>query len=90
MIKKQIADNVLEALDNLGLKHTKEFSVEVPNNPDFGDYSTNAALMLAKENQIAPKQMAEKLAKELRKNKQFKSVEIAGPGFINFRIAPSL
>lgn len=50
MIKKQIADNVLEALDNLGLKHTKEFSVEVFNNLDFGDYSTNAALMLAKEN----------------------------------------
>jgi len=90
MIKKQIADNLLEALDKLGLKHTKDFSVEVPNNPDFGDYSTNAALILAKENQLTPKQMAEKLAKELRKNKQFKSVEIAGPGFINFRIAASL
>ena len=90
MIKRIIHDHVTEALDALKLSHDKEFTVEVPNNPEHGDYSSNAAMVLAKENKTAPKKLAEKLLKELVKNKYFKSVTIAGPGFINFEIAPAL
>lgn len=89
MIKQLLHDIIIEALEGLGLNHEKEFIVEIPNNTEFGDYSTNAAMILGKENKTAPKLLAEKLMKELKKNKTFKKLEIAGPGFINFFLAPS-
>jgi arginyl-tRNA synthetase len=90
MIKELLHKNIVEALDNLKLNHEKEFTVEIPNNPEFGDYSTNAALVLGKENKMKPKDLAEKIVKELKKNKAYKKLEIAGPGFINFFLSPSL
>lgn len=90
MIKHLLHDNIRDVLTSLSLTCDKDFTVEVPNNPVNGDYSTNAAMILARENKTAPKKLAERLAKELRRNKFYKSVEIAGPGFINFRISTSL
>ncbi|HPB43459.1 MAG TPA: arginine--tRNA ligase [Candidatus Syntrophosphaera sp.] len=90
MIKHLLHDNIREAISTLELSSSRDFTVEVPNNPENGDYSTNAAMVLARENKTAPKKLAEKLAKELRRNKFYKTVEIAGPGFINFRLSASL
>jgi arginyl-tRNA synthetase len=90
MIKHIIHDNILQALEQLNLSHKREFTVEIPNNPEHGDYSTNAAMVLAKENKQPPKALADNLIKELRKNKYYKSVELANPGFINFRLSISL
>jgi len=53
----------------------------------FGDYSSNAAMILGKARGKNPRELAEKLAAELSKNDMFEKVEIAGPGFINFKIA---
>ncbi len=89
MIRQFISQQVGQALDKLGYLHVKDILVEVPNNPEFGDFSTNAAMILAKENNLTPKALAEELVKELKKLKSFKKVDIAGPGFINFVIAPS-
>ena len=88
MIKQYIYEQVEAALDTLGLNRSGEFQIEVPNNPEFGDFSTNAAMILAKANKKTPKALAELLVKELKKLKSFKKVEIAGPGFINFVISP--
>ncbi len=88
MIKQYIYDQVVAILDAAGLKHEGEFYIEVPNNPEFGDFSTNAAMILAKENKKSPKAIAEILIKELKKHKGFKKVDIAGPGFINFVLSP--
>lgn len=90
MIKDILRGTVIEALDALGLAHEKDFIIEIPNNADFGDFSTNAALVLAKENKQAPKVMAEALIKELKKNKFYRKVEMAGPGFVNFHLSPAL
>ncbi len=90
MIKQNIYKQIIQAIESKGFTHDKDFIVEVPNNPKFGDFSTNAAMVLSKENGIAPRKLAEELAKELKKSKSFKKVEIAGPGFINFVIAPLL
>ncbi|MBC8831640.1 arginine--tRNA ligase, partial [Escherichia coli] len=50
-----------------------------------GDYSTNIAMQLARVAKKAPRQIAESIVPELKKdNKLIKEVEIAGPGFINF------
>jgi len=88
MIRQFIHEQVINALDFYGYTHDKEFVVEIPNNKEFGDFSTNAAMILAKENRLAPRKLADILVKELKKQKSFKKVEIAGPGFINFVVAP--
>ncbi len=89
MIKEIIHANLIESLDKLGLSREKDFTVEIPNNTEHGDYSSNCAMILAKENKKAPKALAEELVKLLKKNKEYKKVEIAGPGFINFKLSPA-
>ncbi len=90
MIKTIIKEQVREALKTCGFKASRDFVVEVPPNTEFGDYSTNAAMVLCKENKKAPKDLAEALIKELKKNKYFKKLKIDGPGFINIFLAPAL
>jgi len=55
MIKHLLHDNIREAISTLELSSSRDFTVEVPNNPENGDYSTNAAMVLARENKTAPK-----------------------------------
>lgn len=90
MIKHILHEHIIQTLDSLGFSHEREFNVEIPNNTEFGDYSTNAAMVLAKENKLAPKAVAEAMLKDLKKNKFYKKVEIAGPGFINFYLSATL
>jgi arginyl-tRNA synthetase len=52
----------------------------------FGDYATNVALQLAKQAAATPRQIAEKLVSELQSLTYLKETNIAGPGFINFRL----
>ena len=89
MIKEILRTHINAALDKLNYLRPRDFIVEVPNNTEFGDYSTNAALVLGKANKLAPAEMAKALIKELKKNKSFKKIEIAGPGFINFFLSPA-
>jgi arginyl-tRNA synthetase len=58
--------------------------------PQFGDYSTNAAMQLAKNLGKNPREIAEQLAIELRKNSSFSDVSIAGPGFINMKLSDAI
>jgi arginyl-tRNA synthetase len=57
--------------------------------PQFGDYATNVALQLAKPLAKNPREIAEEIAAKLRETGAFSEVTIAGPGFINVRIAAS-
>ncbi|OZC01832.1 arginine--tRNA ligase [Rubricoccus marinus] len=67
---------------------TVEVDFEVPGNPDHGDLATNVAMKLAKPLRRAPRQIAEALVANLNADpKQVAAVEIAGPGFINVRLA---
>ncbi|SHI91584.1 arginyl-tRNA synthetase [Malonomonas rubra DSM 5091] len=66
-----------------------EIQLEVPKNPDHGDFASNLAMTMAKAERKAPRQIAEALVEVLQKNPLCERVEIAGPGFINFRLAPS-
>jgi arginyl-tRNA synthetase len=54
--------------------------------PQFGDFSTNVALQLAKPLGKNPREIAEQLAERLRESGEFSDVNVAGPGFINLRI----
>ncbi len=64
--------------------------IDVPRNAGFGDYATNVALVLAKVVRKPPRQVAESIVGKLRfaYGSPLQSAEVAGAGFINFRLAP--
>ncbi|ACA16932.1 arginyl-tRNA synthetase [Methylobacterium sp. 4-46] len=64
--------------------------VEPPRDPGHGDLATNAALVLAKEARTNPKALAELLAAELRQDPRVTEASVAGPGFLNLRLAPEV
>ena len=64
-----------------------EIQLEIPKNSEHGDFSTNLALTLAKPERKAPRKIAEILVAVLQGNSLCDEIEIAGPGFINFRLA---
>ena len=57
---------------------------------EFGDYSTNLAMTQARLFQLSPREVADRLAAELSSSDVFSAVEVAGPGFINIRLAPQV
>ena len=61
--------------------------VEPPKDLSHGDMSTNAAMVLAKSAGMNPKQLGELIAEHLRKMPEIKDASVAGPGFVNFRLA---
>jgi arginyl-tRNA synthetase len=61
-------------------------SVERPRNPEHGDYASTIAMQLAKRAGLAPRDLASALADKLAEHPGIKSVEIAGPGFLNIRL----
>jgi len=64
--------------------HLKSFTVELPPKSQKADISCNAAMILAKVNNSSPIKLAEILKKNLLSSfKEFKSIEIAEPGFLN-------
>jgi arginyl-tRNA synthetase len=65
-------------------------SVEPPRDPGHGDLSSNAAMVAAKPLGKNPREIASALAAHFQSDPDVLSVEVAGPGFLNFRIADRL
>ncbi|MEV0799724.1 arginine--tRNA ligase [Kribbella sp. NPDC050281] len=95
MTPEQLAAKILQALAALADDGTitvegglpRELKVERPKNPEHGDYATNVAMQLGKRAGLNPRQFAELLAGKLQDDDAITAVEIAGPGFINIRVA---
>jgi len=84
---RTIISKSLEQFD-LAEEDIPEIQIEKPNQPDHGDAATNVAMMLARPLKNNPRKIAEQIVEELDyDSKRITSVEIAGPGFINFRYA---
>jgi arginyl-tRNA synthetase len=64
-------------------------TVEVPRDKNHGDLSTNAAMVFAKKNGVAPRDLADELCKIITKDENVISAIIAGPGFINITLKDS-
>jgi arginyl-tRNA synthetase len=64
--------------------------VEPPRDPAHGDLATNAAMVLAKDAKTNPRALAERIVADLRGDARVEAAEIAGPGFINLRLAPAV
>ncbi|WP_106613755.1 arginine--tRNA ligase [Saccharothrix carnea] len=62
-------------------------TIERPRNPEHGDYATNLALQTAKKVGVASRDLAGWLADALTGTDAISSVEVAGPGFLNLRLA---
>lgn len=67
--------------------NTAAVTVEPPRDPLHGDMATNAAMVLAKPAKMNPRQIAEGLASKLAADDAVTSADVAGPGFINLRLA---
>ena len=63
-------------------------TVEPPRDPTHGDLATNAAMVLAKAAKTSPRALAEAIRPKLEALPTVAFVEVAGPGFINLRLAP--
>jgi arginyl-tRNA synthetase len=84
-----LTEGLAEALRAIGLQAPERLArieLQIPRDPDHGDWTTNVALTLAKEAKRAPRAIAESLAKAFPlAGGPFAAVEVAGPGFLNFR-----
>ncbi|MDX6236004.1 MAG: arginyl-tRNA synthetase [Kribbellaceae bacterium] len=95
MTPEQLAESILKALTTLVDDGTitvdgglpGELKVERPKNPEHGDYATNVAMQLGKRSGMPPRQFAELLADRLSDDPAITAVDVAGPGFINIRVA---
>ena len=65
-------------------------TVETPRDAAHGDLATNAAMVLAKPLKQNPRAIAERLADALREGADVEAVDVAGPGFLNLRLAPGV
>lgn len=79
-----------KAMENgkLAVADLVAFKTEVPADKANGDFSTNAAMVNAKALRLAPRQIAQIICENADlEGTYFNSIEVAGPGFINFRLS---
>lgn len=92
-INQALKEAIAEAIIAAGLAQREEIPVivlEVPKEKAHGDLATNAAMQLSRIAKKNPRQIAEELIKHLDYAKAgIEQAEIAGPGFINFRLGKS-
>ncbi|HEY7929489.1 MAG TPA: arginine--tRNA ligase [Steroidobacteraceae bacterium] len=72
-----------DALDSTSI------SIERTRDSTHGDYTSNVAMRLAKTARLAPRALAEAIAAAMPPSALVAGVEVAGPGFLNFRISPT-
>lgn len=92
-IHQRVKDAIADAAVAAGIAARDElpaFVVEVPKDKAHGDLATNAAMQLTRLAKRNPRQIAEAILEHLdRGAAMIESAEIAGPGFINFRLDKS-
>jgi len=84
-VVNKIRQLIDESITNLGYKK-EDINVDHPVDSNFGDYSTNIAMVLGKKEKQSPRDVAQKIVSELKKNidrEIIEEVQVAGAGFIN-------
>jgi len=85
-MKKYLTEKVDAALKSLSYGGIAKLTFEKPKDEAHGDITTNVAMLLAKSIKKNPRVVAQEIAGKLEVERKYISkVEIAGPGFINFR-----
>ncbi len=88
-LKEQIALLIGEALEVVAPDAPVSLEIERPKNPTHGDFSSNAAMQLARPLKMNPRELAQRILTEMRPSPLVAKTEIAGAGFINFHLAPA-
>jgi len=90
-LRQQIGDALQACFDNNTLHSgvVPEVQIEVPGNPEHGDFSSNLAMTMARIEKKSPRQIADALIAALADCDFLSKVEVAGPGFINFTLTPT-
>ena len=87
MPQDQIVSALTAVLSEMGAE-PGEIQLERPRDPDHGDFASNVAMTMARQLKKAPRQIAEEIASRLDLDAAgVTAVEIAGPGFLNFRLS---
>lgn len=90
-IKKMIGDALDQAIESgaLAIETKPDLFLEIPREKEHGEYATNIAMQLPKQTKKAPRFIAETLVANMKTTDSYiESIEIAGPGFINFKLKP--
>lgn len=93
LISEKIKDKlqtVPELQTVLGSNSWNNIVVEVPKNRDFGDFSTNVAMVLSRDLKKNPREIADLLCSYIKEIPEITEVSVAGPGFININVSGKL
>ncbi|MCH7925435.1 MAG: arginine--tRNA ligase, partial [Planctomycetes bacterium] len=85
-IQTELSERIVKALASIGLKGDP--LVFPSQDAKFGDYQSNCAMGLGKKAGRKPRELAEEIVSRLQIDDISETPQIAGPGFINFRIRP--
>ena len=89
-MKHKIIEEIKKSIKSkYNISDDTKISIEKPKNKEHGDISTNIALILAKKVKKNPLEICDELKNELSSSSIFDSIEIAKPGFINFKLSIS-
>ena len=87
---RKVIDDALEAAKTQGdlcFESIPDYVIEEPREKEHGDFATNAAMLLARQAKKAPRVIAEAIVAQMKTEGTYiKSAEVAGAGFINFRL----
>ncbi|AIQ20177.1 arginyl-tRNA synthetase [Paenibacillus sp. FSL H7-0357] len=92
LIRTSLEQSVQQVFSSLSAAAPEHLTIDLeqPANPDFGDYSSNIAMQLAKVLRKAPMAIAELITAELGQEEAIKGllqrIEVAAPGFINMYV----
>jgi arginyl-tRNA synthetase len=91
VIRDDLADALRAASTRVGVTPPEAIHLERPARREHGDWSSNVALATAKKEGRNPRELATEIAKILNDDRprNVSSVEVAGPGFVNFRLHDS-
>jgi arginyl-tRNA synthetase len=84
----EVRRSVKNAFPDVGDDLIFGLTLDAPRDPSHGDYSSNVAFLLKDLVRDNPRKIAERLVQSLRDEESIGDAEVAGPGFINFRIRP--
>jgi arginyl-tRNA synthetase len=88
--KEYLKAKIEGALSKIGVINGTQLNLEKPKIEQFGDFATNIAMLIAKKVGKNPREIAKDIVANLEIEPEFvEKVEIAGPGFINFKLSPS-
>jgi arginyl-tRNA synthetase len=88
-----LSTGIKRKLDEWGISREIPVSVEIPRQEEHGDFSTNAAMQVARHTGKKPRNVAAELIDEIRKTDTkgtFGSLKVAGPGFINIVLSDDM